>query len=81
MGCKCVPCDECDGTGTVWFSFSGEYLGNNHCDDLDELDTCEECGGSGIAELCSECREYEERYEEEQWLRYERERKPQPDDP
>ena len=38
MTCKCVFCGECDGMGTVWRSFSGKYLGNRRCDDLDELE-------------------------------------------
>ncbi len=29
MACTCVPCGECDGTGSVWWSFSGKYLGNS----------------------------------------------------
>ena len=60
MTCTCIPCSECDGTGTVWYSFSGEYLGKHRCDDLDELETCSECHGSGISELCDECAERED---------------------
>ena len=74
MGCKCVTCGECGGTGNIWISFSGEYLGNNRCDDLDELDTCPECGGDGLSEMCDECRERieeEREREEEYWLRQE----------
>ena len=59
MACKCVPCSECRGTGTVWYSFSGRYLGNIHGDDLDTLEICEECE-DGIIEICDECREREE---------------------
>ena len=55
MACKCVPCRECGGSGTVWYSFSGKYLGNHRCDDLDELEMCNECCGTGISETCDEC--------------------------
>jgi len=70
MTCKCVPCSSCNGSGHVWYSFSGEYLGNSRCDDLDDLESCDDCGGSGIAEECDECLEYwreeeERQYEEE----------------
>lgn len=27
--CRCVGCSACGGSGTVWFSFSGRYLGNS----------------------------------------------------
>ena len=64
MSCKCVRCPECRGSGNVWISFSGEYLGSSRCDDLDELEACPECEGSGIIEMCDECRETEE----EAWL-------------
>lgn len=57
MTCKCVQCQECEGTGSVWFSFGGKYLGSHRCDDLDELEDCEYCGGDGIVELCDECRQ------------------------
>lgn len=59
MSCKCVRCTECGGTGDVWYSAIGEYLGNSRCDDLDELDSggCLDCDGSGILEMCDECRE------------------------
>jgi hypothetical protein len=60
MTCKCVVCPECEGSGNVWRSFSGKYLGNHRCDDLDELETCEECRGSGVAEICDECQMAEE---------------------
>lgn len=57
MACECVSCRECGGSGTIWISFSGKYLGNHRCDDLDSLDSCEECGGSGLTEMCDECRD------------------------
>ena len=63
MTCMCVPCSECDGSGSVWFTFYGKYLGRSRCDDMDELQTCDECGGSGLVDMCDECREREEEYE------------------
>lgn len=55
MPCKCTPCSQCKGTGTVWVSFSGEYLGHSRCDDLDEMYECESCDGTGIDSYCDEC--------------------------
>ena len=60
MSCSCIQCDECEGTGSIYVSFTGEYLGKNRCDDMDEMETCDECDGSGLEELCYECREKEE---------------------
>jgi hypothetical protein len=57
MKCECITCPECGGSGDVWRSFSGEYLGNHRCDDLDELETCELCGGEGVTYFCHYCRE------------------------
>ena len=57
MPCECVVCSECDGSGSIWISFSGKYMGKYRCDDFDEMDTCPECGGEGIVEVCDECRE------------------------
>lgn len=68
MTCTCTSCSECNGSGNVWFSFSGKYLGNHRCDDLDELETCQECHGSGLSDMCDECREKEE---EAEWQEYE----------
>jgi len=45
----------CDGTGNVWFTFDGQYLGNHRSDDLDELERCEDCDGTGISEECDRC--------------------------
>lgn len=63
MACECVRCDECDGTGTVWFAFpgpdKGRYLGRHRSDDLDEPETCNQCDGSGLSEVCYECQERE----------------------
>ena len=61
MACRCVACDECGGSGTVWFAFpgpdrGGKYLGNHRCDDLDEMDTCPYCE-RGLVEMCDECRD------------------------
>jgi len=53
--CTCVPCGSCGGTGTVWFTFDGKYLGDRRSDDLDKLERCEDCEGSGIAEECDYC--------------------------
>lgn len=53
--CRCVTCGDCGGSGNVWFSFGGEYLGNRRCDDLDSMEPCEDCGGSGIVETCDRC--------------------------
>jgi hypothetical protein len=55
MTCSCVPCKQCNGTGTIWISFSGEYLGSHRCDDLDEMDGCEFCDGTGVESWCDEC--------------------------
>ena len=60
MTCTCVSCIDCNGTGSCWYSISGDYLGNAHCDDLDDLRDCEECRGSGIIETCTECLDAEE---------------------
>jgi hypothetical protein len=57
MACECVGCGACGGTGTIWLDFSGRYLGNHRCDDLDEMDTCEDCGGTGTTETCYECQD------------------------
>jgi hypothetical protein len=53
--CTCITCPECGGTGSVWFSFCGKYLGNYRCDDLDELERCPECEGGGLVEMCDYC--------------------------
>ena len=53
--CSCVTCDECNGTGNVWFSFDGRYLGKHHMDNLDHLEMCPECDGAGIVTICEAC--------------------------
>jgi len=53
--CTCQKCPECGGTGNIWISFSGKYLGRYRGDDLDELDICPECEGSGIISMCENC--------------------------
>lgn len=64
--CECTPCPDCNGTGTVWFSFSGKCLGNHRCDDLDEWESCERCDGHGIDSVCLKCQlEYEDEQEQE----------------
>ncbi len=57
MTCNCVSCGECGGSGFVWRSFDGEYLGDHRCDDLDEMEDCPQCEGEGISELCDECQQ------------------------
>lgn len=66
--CKCTSCSECNGTGNVWFSFTGKYLGKSRCDDLDNLESCEECSGSGVYIACDRCIELEEALNEEEYL-------------
>lgn len=75
MACECVRCPECHGTGSVWVSFSGDYLGNRRCDDLDEMECCPQCGGSGIDLMCEECFYAQEEEEERQYLEEEAEEK------
>ncbi len=65
--CECIVCSECNGTGTVWTSFTGEYLGNHRCDDMDNLESCDECNGSGIAEECDQCAELRREEEEKDY--------------
>jgi len=55
MNCECLICDYCHGSGMVWVSKIGEYLGNHPCDDTDELETCPFCDGTGITAVCYEC--------------------------
>ncbi len=55
MTCECISCPECNGTGMVWWSFSGKYLGNRRCDDLDEMESCDRCGGEEVDIVCDEC--------------------------
>lgn len=55
--CECDYCPDCDGSGQVFFSFSGEYLGTRRCDDLDTMESCDECGGSGVVFECYKCQE------------------------
>lgn len=58
--CSCTPCRECKGTGSVFISFDGQYIGSHRWDDMDEMITCEECYGSGIETTCDYCIELEE---------------------
>lgn len=69
MDCKCIVCDECGGTGNIWVTHSGEYLGKSRQDDQDELDVCEECCGTGIEIECDECRMAREEREYEEDLK------------
>jgi len=64
MTCKCISCVDCGGSGSVAYSFSGEYLGTKRCDDLDTFETCDECGGNGTSEVCEECSEFWEMEEQ-----------------
>lgn len=57
MACECIICPECNGSGTVWYSFNGDYIGYFHSDDLDSLGSCEQCGGSGVSWMCEECQQ------------------------
>lgn len=58
--CTCASCGSCGGTGNVWFTFDGKYLGNHRCDDLDELQRCDDCEGSGLSDVCELCAYQEE---------------------
>ena len=61
MACKCTICPVCGGTGYVWYSSNGEYLGKGRCDDMDILEDCEVCEGTGIEFCCYECQaEYDD---------------------
>ena len=60
--CTCTKCPECNGSGYVWFSFGGKYLGSHRSDDLDEMEPCDMCR-NGIIEVCEFCAEEEERHE------------------
>jgi len=55
MGCSCTSCKECGGTGNIWISFAGTYMGKHRWDDLDEMDQCDQCDGSGITAICDYC--------------------------
>jgi len=70
MTCTCIPCSECRGSGTVWFSFSGKYLGSHRSDDLDEMDTCDECRGSCVSEICEYCLEKQEEDAYQEFLKW-----------
>lgn len=53
--CICDLCLECNGTGTIWWSCTGEYLGAHRSDDLDEPETCDSCHGSGLDASDPDC--------------------------
>lgn len=53
--CICDQCYECDGTGTVWFSCTGENLSSHRSDDMDEPETCQSCHGSGLDAYDPDC--------------------------
>lgn len=71
MTCTCTTCRECEGSGFIFFSMSGEYLGSHHMDDLDQLEVCESCSGRGIEDTCNECleKEWDELEKEEEHRR------------
>lgn len=54
MSCECKLCPLCGGDGYVFYSFGGEFLGTNRCDDLDRIEPCDHCY-NGITEECDEC--------------------------
>lgn len=64
--CTCIQCSACRGSGQIWFSCTGDYLGDNRCDDMDELEPCDFCNGSGVDDWCDYCYEQEEIYQQEQ---------------
>ena len=53
--CSCTVCAECLGSGAVFVSFGGKYLGAHCYDDLGELECCTDCDGTGIADMCDFC--------------------------
>ena len=61
--CKCLRCSFCNGSGTIYFDISGDYIGSYQTDDLDNPEPCDECG-NGIVETCDRC-ELLEQYERE----------------
>ena len=57
--CMCVPCQECRGTGTVYWMFD-EYCGPDHpCDDLANPEPCPNCE-NGIIAMCERCADLED---------------------
>lgn len=60
MSCACKPCEDCEGSGNVWYALDGTYLGNKRCDDCDHLERCERCSGSGTEQMCEDCQQQEE---------------------
>lgn len=67
MSCTCTTCADCRGSGIVWFSFSGNYLGSSRCDDLDDFESCHMCGGDGVVDICEECQRNMEEEAEHEW--------------
>lgn len=65
MTCTCTPCKYCDGSGAIWYSCDGEYIGRRN-DDMGHYELCEECRGTGIEDLCEECRQIEEEENEKE---------------
>lgn len=63
MTCECVVCTTCEGSGNLWFTISGRYLGVHRSSDLDEMEPCDNCRGTGILEMCESC--FDAIYEDE----------------
>lgn len=57
--CRCVTCDSCGGTGSIWVDLHGNYLGRHRSDDMDNPEPCEECR-NGVVEVCERCQLLEE---------------------
>lgn len=69
MDCECVICEECGGSGDVWESIGGMYLGKYRIDDLAHMITCPICDGEGVLEYCWECRLKEDEYRQREYDR------------
>lgn len=67
MNCKCIKCKTCNGTGYVWFTHDGRYLGRGRCDDMDELEHCDDCEGTGNESECDDCIDAREIEEDEEY--------------
>lgn len=52
--CECEQCDECNGSGIVWFDIGGKYT-RRRTDDLSNSEPCHECHGRGITFMCFNC--------------------------
>lgn len=52
--CRCVRCEACGGSGTVYYDIGGRYIGRSRIDDLCEPESCDMCSG-GIVDECDRC--------------------------